>query len=131
MFFEKGLGGKVMVIDGGFATQLSVHVDKPVDGDPLWSARFNHTDPEAVKQTHLDFLNSGADVILTNTYQASVEGYMEHMELSEAESIELIKTTVKLAHSARQRFLEDAGRENSAIGMFYGCDGLFYIEIMR
>lgn len=30
---------KVLVIDGGFATQLTVHVGKSVDGDPLWSAR--------------------------------------------------------------------------------------------
>lgn len=48
---------KVYVIDGGFSTQLSVHVGDCVDGDELWSARFNFKDPEAVIQTHLDFLN--------------------------------------------------------------------------
>ena len=45
-----------IVIDGGFATQLTVHVGTRVDGDPLWSARFNATDPNAVIDTHIDFL---------------------------------------------------------------------------
>jgi homocysteine S-methyltransferase len=88
----------VVVVDGGFSTQLSKHVG-PVDGDPLWSARFNYTNPEAIVRTHMDFLEAGADLILTNTYQASVEGFSEHLSLTHDESVELIKTTVKLAHS--------------------------------
>lgn len=48
---------KIIVIDGGFSSQLSKHVGDMVDGDPLWSARFNATQPDAVVQTHLDFLN--------------------------------------------------------------------------
>lgn len=47
---------EITVLDGGFASQLSCHVDKPIDGDVLWSARFLATDPEAVIETHLDFL---------------------------------------------------------------------------
>lgn len=46
----------IVVLDGGFATQLSCHVQQPIDGDVLWSARFLATDPEAVIDTHLDFL---------------------------------------------------------------------------
>lgn len=47
---------KIVILDGGFATQLSCHISEPVDGDPLWSARFLATHPEAVVNTHLDFL---------------------------------------------------------------------------
>lgn len=43
--------------------------------------RFNAVEPEAVIQSHLDFLEHGAEIILTNTYQASVEGYIEHLKL--------------------------------------------------
>lgn len=50
-----GLKG-ILVKDGGFATQLTVHVGEQIDGDPLWSARYNGTNPNAVMQTHLDFL---------------------------------------------------------------------------
>lgn len=46
----------VVVLDGGFATQLSCHVNQPIDGDVLWSARYLATDPQAVIDTHLDFL---------------------------------------------------------------------------
>lgn len=49
---------RVLVKDGGFGTQMTVHVGHSVDGDPLWSARFNATNPTAVINTHLDFLQS-------------------------------------------------------------------------
>lgn len=97
---------RVMVIDGGFSTQLAFHVGSNIDGDPLWSARFNAVEPSAVIQAHLDFLESGAEIILTNTYQASVEGYTEHLHLDKTQSIDLIKSTVQLAHMARNKFLE-------------------------
>lgn len=97
----------VIVIDGGFSTQLSVHVTNAIDGDPLWSARSNSTNPELVIQTHLDFLKAGSDVILTNTYQASVEGFVEHLGLNKEESMELIKFTVGLAHKARDQYLKE------------------------
>ncbi|XP_063703010.1 uncharacterized protein LOC134832784 isoform X2 [Culicoides brevitarsis] len=98
---------KVYVIDGGFSTQLSVHVGNCVDGDELWSARFNFKNPAAVVQTHLDFLKSGANIILTNTYQASVEGYKTYLQLDEDESLDLIRKTVRLAHDARNKFLAE------------------------
>lgn len=46
----------ITVLDGGFATQLGCHVHEPIDGDVLWSARYLATDPQAVIETHLDFL---------------------------------------------------------------------------
>lgn len=42
---------------------------------------------------------------MTNTYQASVEGYMEYLELDEDQSIELIKSTVELAKTARDKYV--------------------------
>lgn len=100
---------RVTVIDGGFSTQLGFHVGSNIDGDPLWSARFNAVEPSAVIQTHLDFLENGAEIILTNTYQASVEGYTEHLHLDRQQSIDLIKSTVQLAHVARDKFLQSKG----------------------
>lgn len=97
---------RVMVIDGGFSTQLAFHVGSNIDGDPLWSARFNAVEPSAVVQSHLDFLENGAEIILTNTYQASVEGYTKYLNLDREQSIDLIKSTVQLAHVARDKFLE-------------------------
>lgn len=47
---------EIFVVDGGFATQLCTHVNEPIDGTPLWSAGFLCTNPNAVIETHLDFL---------------------------------------------------------------------------
>ncbi|KAL4708114.1 hypothetical protein ACJJTC_009893, partial [Scirpophaga incertulas] len=98
---------RVTVLDGGFSTQLSCHVGHIIDGDPLWSARFLHTNPEEVLVTHLDFLRAGADVIITNTYQASVQGFEEHLGLNATESYELILRAVELAKRARTLYMEN------------------------
>lgn len=108
---------KVTVIDGGFASQLSVHVGDRVDGDPLWSARFNATNKDAVLQSHMDYLKAGAKIIRTNTYQTSVDGYQKYLNLNRTEAIALIKDTVKLAHIARETYMKenedaDAGKIN-------------------
>lgn len=111
----------VQILDGGFSTQLTVHVGDCVDGDELWSARFNATNPEAVISTHLDFLKAGADIILTNTYQASVEGYQKYLNLSKDESLQLIKTTVGFAHIARKKFMDE--QENGKTPMILASIG--------
>ncbi|KAJ6646407.1 Homocysteine S-methyltransferase 3 [Pseudolycoriella hygida] len=118
--FDNMVLSKVRVIDGGFATQLTVHVGKSIDGDPLWSARFNATNPDAVIKTHLDFLEAGAEVIITNTYQASVDGYNEHLNCTDEQSIKLIKDTVKLAHVARSMHLKS---RNTVIPWIVGSIG--------
>lgn len=113
----------IVVLDGGFATQLSCHVSQPIDGDVLWSARFLASDPEAVIDTHIDFLRgscsqhcaaaeadllwvaAGADLIITNTYQASVGLFVQHLNVTEAEAYALIRKSVELAHTAVDRYL--------------------------
>lgn len=104
---------KVIVIDGGFSTQLATHIGQTIDKDPLWSSRFNATNRSAVIATHLDFLRAGADCILTNTYQASIEGFMDFLNLSEEDSLQLIKTTVELAKLARSQYLEEKREHKS------------------
>lgn len=97
----------ITVLDGGFATQLSCHVQQPIDGDVLWSARFLATEQEAVIDTHLDFLRAGADLIMTNTYQASVDLFVKHLKLTEEQSYDLIKQSVGLARTAIERYEEE------------------------
>lgn len=53
------------------------------------------------------FFPAGADLIITNTYQASVDGFMEHLKLSEKESYDLIKESVKLAKIAREAYKKE------------------------
>lgn len=39
-------------------------------------------------------------MVLTNTYQATVDGFMKHINLSKEESLELIKLGVKICKEA-------------------------------
>lgn len=90
----------VKILDGGFSGQLSRHVGAKIDGDPLWTARFLATDPDAVYATHLDFLRAGVDIVETNTYQASVPGLMRYLHVNERESLNLLARAVNLAKKA-------------------------------
>lgn len=102
-----GKSPTVFVLDGGFSTQLSCHVGCSADGDPLWSSRFLQTHPQQVLNTHLDFLRAGADIISTNTYQASIEGFEKYLGVTAEEGIGLIRSAVSLAKSARDIYLDE------------------------
>lgn len=97
----------VKILDGGFSTQLSNHVGDRIDGDPLWTSKFLFSDPDAVFKTHLDFLRAGSDIIQTNTYQASVLGFVKYLNKSEDESLGLIKKAVELAKKAVATYKEE------------------------
>ncbi|XP_024880791.1 uncharacterized protein LOC112460374 [Temnothorax curvispinosus] len=91
---------EIKVLDGGFSTQLSTHVGEKIDGDPLWTARFLITEPKAVFATHMDFLRAGADIIETNTYQATIDGFVKYLGITEEESLEIIRKAVDYAKDA-------------------------------
>ncbi|CAG9795456.1 unnamed protein product [Diatraea saccharalis] len=97
----------IVVLDGGFSTQLACHIGSTGDGDPLWSARFLQTHPQEIVNTHLDFLRAGADAIMTNTYQASVGGFVKHLDVTPQEGLALIRRAVGLAKRARDTYLEE------------------------
>uniref|UniRef100_A0A8D8SMK6 Homocysteine S-methyltransferase n=1 Tax=Cacopsylla melanoneura TaxID=428564 RepID=A0A8D8SMK6_9HEMI len=90
----------VKLIDGGFASQLSNYVGDVIDGHPLWSSYFLATGREAVVQTHRDFIRAGADIVMTNSYQASVGGFMEYLNMDYDSSYELIKQSVEYVKEA-------------------------------
>ena len=54
------------LLDGGLGRELRFRgVDVP---ETIWSAGALITDPEVVRQIHVDYIAAGADVITTNTY---------------------------------------------------------------
>uniref|UniRef100_A0A1B6KD76 Hcy-binding domain-containing protein n=2 Tax=Graphocephala atropunctata TaxID=36148 RepID=A0A1B6KD76_9HEMI len=91
----------VVLLDGGFSTQVKKYVDEKVMTEsPLWSAQFLSTDPDAVLNTHCDYINAGSEVISTNTYQASVNSFQQHLGLDMDSSLALIWRAVTLARQA-------------------------------
>lgn len=88
-------GGKpVLIIDGGFGTHIEgLGVNIQVN---LWSAACLLENQSAIRQTHLDFFEAGADVVITASYQAYIEGFLE-LGVSEQEALDAIKKSVILA----------------------------------
>ncbi len=63
------------VLDGGMATELE---RKGFNlAGPLWSAHVLESSPEAIASVHRDYLDAGADCLLTASYQVSAEGFQE------------------------------------------------------
>lgn len=101
---ENGIGTEsVRVLDGGFGTYLE-SLGHSFQNEPLWSCRFLHTNINTVKEAHLAFLQSGSDVIETNTYQASIDGFSKHLGITENQSILLMKKACETAIDARNEF---------------------------
>src|SRR5271170_344760 len=63
------------VLDGGMATELE-RKGFNLDG-PLWSAHVLESSPEAIAAVHREYLEAGADCLLTASYQVSAEGFQE------------------------------------------------------
>lgn len=122
-----------LVLDGALATELERHGADL--NDPLWSARCLIDTPELIYRVHKDYLQAGADVLTTATYQASVQGFMERgFEVQDAEG--LLRLGVELAIQARDDFWQDEANRASrlkplvavSIGPFGAClhDGSEY-----
>jgi homocysteine S-methyltransferase len=91
----------VLILDGAMATELE-KLGADLD-DPLWSAKCLIESPQLIQQVHTDYLNAGADVITTATYQASVRGF-QNRGMTTEEAQELIRRGVSLAIQARDEF---------------------------
>lgn len=63
-----------LLIDGGLSTQLE-RLGHSLD-DPLWTARTLLEDPHAVVAAHRAFVDAGARIITTASYQVSRAGFM-------------------------------------------------------
>lgn len=103
------------VLDGGFAGQLSRHISEKIEGHPLWTAQFLATKPEAIYATHLDFLRAGADIIETNTYQASVAGLTKYLKITETDALNLLKEAVTLAKKAVETYMKEVEEQENII----------------
>lgn len=91
----------VLVIDGGLATELE---NRGFDlSDQLWSARLLLDNPKAIYQVHRDYLEAGADCIISASYQATFEGFKSR-GIDEEGSERLLEKSVQIAQQARDDF---------------------------
>src|SRR6204780_1657803 len=90
------------VLDGGMATELE---RRGLDlSGPLWSAHVLESSPKAIAGVHRDYLEAGADCLLTASYQVSAEGFQKigYTPLAATEAAACaLRASVILAEKAR------------------------------
>ncbi|KAM3755007.1 hypothetical protein ACB098_02G006500 [Castanea mollissima] len=101
-------GGNV-IIDGGFATELERHGADL--NDPLWSAKCLVDSPHLVRRVHLDYLDAGANIILTASYQATIQGF-EAKGFSKEEAEALLRKSVEIACEAREIYYDRCTKDS-------------------
>jgi len=62
----------VIKLDGGLSTALENNGNKLTTS--LWTGELIRTDPAQITKAHLDFINAGAQIIITSSYQLSYSG---------------------------------------------------------
>ncbi|PSS33850.1 Homocysteine S-methyltransferase [Actinidia chinensis var. chinensis] len=91
--------GGYAVIDGGLATELQRHgADLK---DPLWSAKCLISAPQLIRKVHLDYMEAGANIVISASYQATLQGF-EAKGLSREEGEALLTKSVEIAREARE-----------------------------
>ena len=87
------------MLDGGLATELE---RRGADlRDALWSARLLIDDPARIVEAHAAYVEAGADIITTASYQASVAGLMAR-GLDSGEAAGVLGSSVALAMGAAE-----------------------------
>lgn len=99
-----------VVLDGALATELEARGANL--NHALWSAKLLIEQPALIRQVHKDYLEAGANIISTASYQASFEGF-EKQGYSKQTAIELMQLSVSIAKEAREELLLHATEPQS------------------
>jgi homocysteine S-methyltransferase len=120
----------ILVLDGGLGTTLKDQYHAEVDGEsrPLWSSHLLISDPAKLLEVQTAFADAGADIILTATYQASLEGF-DHtvnprdgtLGISRAEAETYMRSAVGISRSSFRNI--QATRGGGSVALSLGAYG--------
>lgn len=120
---------KVIILDGALATELENRGCNI--NDSLWSAKILAEKPDLIEKVHYDYYKAGADVAITSSYQATIDGFVKK-GYSEESAIDLIKRSVKIAKKARDDFWSDplnrTGRPKPLVAASVGPYGAYLAD---
>ena len=91
----------IQILDGGLATELENRGHNL--NDELWSARLLVDQPEEITAIHSEYLEAGADIVTSASYQATIKGFAQ-LGKRRSEAEKLIVRSVKLAQHACEKF---------------------------
>jgi homocysteine S-methyltransferase len=84
-------------LDGGLSTALELNGNRL--STSLWTGELIRTAPEEITKAHLDFINAGAEIIITSSYQLSYLGCGKR-GWSELQTDEALYQSTQLAKDA-------------------------------
>lgn len=118
-----------LVIDGAMSDELEKQGIDP-GATHLWTAEALVNNLAKVYQAHYDYLRAGANIIITDTYQATTTGFKK-AGYSENEAENYVRKAVEVAKKGRDDFEEKTGQHNyvaASIGSYgaYLDDGSEY-----
>jgi homocysteine S-methyltransferase len=90
------------VVDGGLSTSLEELGHHP-DGS-LWTAQLVIDRPEVIVAAHRRFVDAGADVVISSSYQASVDGFVR-AGLERGAALRALASTTDLARRSGATFV--------------------------
>ncbi|KAJ3412141.1 hypothetical protein HDV05_001179 [Chytridiales sp. JEL 0842] len=127
---SQDFSGMSIQSQGGLASELE-NDGKDLSGG-LWSAKILIEDPASIKAVHKRYLDAGADVITTCTYQASKEAFRKY-GMDDVRIQELFGIAMRLSHEARAEYIGsqplDAGhRQAPMIAASLGSYGAFLAD---
>lgn len=105
----KQISSMGLVLDGAMSTALEKQgIDTNTD---LWTAVALDKDLDKVYKVHMNYFQAGAQMAITDTYQANVQAFEKH-GYSEDKAKEMIADAVKIAKKARDDFEKKTGIHN-------------------
>ncbi len=115
-----------LILDGGMSNVLE---NQGCDlNHKLWSAKIIETNPQAIINCHLTYLEAGANCITTAGYQATVKGFME-LGFGLKAAKELVLKSVKLAEKAKSEFLTNNSiKDNIYVAASMGPYGAYLAD---
>ncbi len=101
---------EVLLTDGGMGQELIKRTARPLT--PMWSADVMLHEPELVQALHLEFIQSGANAIILNTYTATPE------RLTRDATIDLLEP---LHRAAKKAACDAVAQSGNAKVQIVGC----------
>ncbi|TDH67629.1 hypothetical protein CCR75_005324 [Bremia lactucae] len=120
----------IILLDGGFATELEKDPRVDLSSSSLWSAALlldkNQHLQDVVVHAHKTYFLAGSDVATTVSYQASVDGFTREGVSAIKDVEKLFAKSIDLAIHARDavwKELQQSKRMKPLVGASIGCYG--------
>jgi len=97
---------KPLIIDGGMGSELERNGCNV--SDSLWSGRVLLESPSEIARVHRAYLEAGAQVLITASYQVSYSGFAQK-GISPEMTESALKRSIEIARDVRDEFYADTG----------------------